>query len=243
MRAPSCKALRRRRNRSPYIPGSSRSTLTGRPRWCSIFRISPAPHGSWRSPGRKARSAEPQRDVTIRDPLVLTATLPRFLLNGDRGTMHLDLDNVEGPAGDYQVETRNEGVNVIGASVPQTLKLAARQRSSIVVPLSAERCWNGGGGCAGAGPAGFALDRRLPPQCPAGDPNSGAPYRSSRLRRGESLTLSNDVFADLVPGSTSVALSAGSRRRSMRQRCWQRSIVIHSGARSRSPAALCRSFT
>ena len=36
-------------------------------------------------------------DVTIRDPVVLTATLPRFLLNGDRGTMHLDLDNVEGP--------------------------------------------------------------------------------------------------------------------------------------------------
>jgi uncharacterized protein YfaS (alpha-2-macroglobulin family) len=26
----------------------------------------------------------------------LTATLPRFLLNGDRGTMHLDLDNVAG---------------------------------------------------------------------------------------------------------------------------------------------------
>src|SRR6202011_5368899 len=38
-------------------------------------------------------------DVTIRDPVVVTATLPRFLLNGDRATMHLDLDNVEGPAG------------------------------------------------------------------------------------------------------------------------------------------------
>ena len=33
-------------------------------------------------------------DLTIRDPVVLTATLPRFLLSGDRGTMHLDLDNV-----------------------------------------------------------------------------------------------------------------------------------------------------
>ena len=37
-------------------------------------------------------------DLTIRDPVVLTATLPRFLLSGDRGTMHLDLDNVAGQA-------------------------------------------------------------------------------------------------------------------------------------------------
>ena len=40
-------------------------------------------------------------DVTVRDPVVVTATLPRFLLTGDRSTMHLDLDNVEGPAGEY----------------------------------------------------------------------------------------------------------------------------------------------
>src|SRR5262249_22321109 len=34
-------------------------------------------------------------DVTVRDPVVLTATLPRFLLPGDRSTLRLDLDNVE----------------------------------------------------------------------------------------------------------------------------------------------------
>ena len=59
-------------------------------------------------------------DVIIRDPVVLTATLPRFLLNGDRGTMHLDLDNVAGEAGDYRLEMKSEGVNVIGNAAPQT---------------------------------------------------------------------------------------------------------------------------
>src|SRR5439155_4209001 len=39
--------------------------------------------------------------VIVRDPVVLTATLPRFLLNGDKGTMSFDLDNVEGAPGDY----------------------------------------------------------------------------------------------------------------------------------------------
>src|SRR5262249_51015135 len=50
-------------------------------------------------------------DVVIRDPVVLTATLPRFLLNGDRGTMHLDLDNVEGTAGEYRLEVRSPGLH------------------------------------------------------------------------------------------------------------------------------------
>ena len=35
-------------------------------------------------------------DVIVRDPVVVTATLPRFLLTGDKSTIRLDLDNVEG---------------------------------------------------------------------------------------------------------------------------------------------------
>src|SRR5215203_4284161 len=48
-------------------------------------------------------------DVIVRDPVVLTATLPRFLLTGDRGTVRLDLDNVEGPAGEYAIGVRTDG--------------------------------------------------------------------------------------------------------------------------------------
>ena len=40
-------------------------------------------------------------DVIVRDPVVLTATLPRFLRTGDHGAVQLELDNVEGAAGDY----------------------------------------------------------------------------------------------------------------------------------------------
>src|SRR5258708_22992785 len=76
-------------------------------------------------------------DVTIRDPVVLTATLPRFLLNGDRGTMHLDLDNVEGGAGEYKIEAKSEGVNVVGNAAAQTLRLNAKERHSLNLPLAA----------------------------------------------------------------------------------------------------------
>ena len=43
------------------------------------------------------------QDVIVRDPIVVTATLPRFLRTGDRGTLDLAIDNVDGAAGDYHL--------------------------------------------------------------------------------------------------------------------------------------------
>ncbi len=48
-------------------------------------------------------------DVVVRDPVVLTATLPRFLRTGDHGAVQLELDNVEGAAGDYTIAVSADG--------------------------------------------------------------------------------------------------------------------------------------
>src|SRR5260370_24581757 len=92
-------------------------------------------------------------DVTIRDPVVLTATLPRFLLNGDRGTMHLALDNVEGQIGDYRIEVKSDCV--VGNATPQTLKLNAKQRSSVTVPLPATAVGDSAALVRGSDPRAF----------------------------------------------------------------------------------------
>jgi uncharacterized protein YfaS (alpha-2-macroglobulin family) len=147
-------------------------------------------------------------DVVIRDSVVLTATLPRFLLNGDRASMHLDLDNVDGGAGEYRIDVRSEGINVVGNAAPQTLRLNAKQRSAVTVPLTAA-----GSGVANvtvqvSGPAGFTLERSYALGVkPATQVIARRTVRP--LARGERLTLSNDLFADLVPGTGSAALSVG----------------------------------
>jgi len=147
-------------------------------------------------------------DVTIRDPVVLTATLPRFLLRGDRGTMHLDLDNVAGQAGDYRLEVRGEGADLVGNASARTLKLNAKQRSSTTVPLSAPAAGNATVIVRVSGPGGFALERSYAlPVRPATQILARRTVKP--LAKGESLTLSSDLFADLVPGSASVALSVG----------------------------------
>ena len=47
----------------------------------------------------KEKVGKASGDVVVRDPVVLTATLPRFLRTGDRGAVQLELDNVEGRGG------------------------------------------------------------------------------------------------------------------------------------------------
>jgi alpha-2-macroglobulin len=147
-------------------------------------------------------------DVTVRDPVVLTATLPRFLLNGDRGTMSFDLDNVEGAPGDYTINVKTSGPVKVSGNPATTVKLAAKQRTSMSLALDA-----GGAGSAGLdvdikGPNGLTLARHY-----ALDVKPATKVLTRRsvrtLAKGESLTLTSDMFADLVEGTGSVSISAG----------------------------------
>jgi len=146
-------------------------------------------------------------DVTVRDPVVLTATLPRFLLNGDHGTMSFDLDNVEGAPGDYIVSVKTSGPVKVSGNPVTTAKLAAKQRSSMSLALDA-----GGAGSAALdvdikGPNGLTLARHY-----ALDVKPATQILTRRsvrtLAKGESLTLTSDMFSDLVEGTGSVSISA-----------------------------------
>jgi uncharacterized protein YfaS (alpha-2-macroglobulin family) len=147
-------------------------------------------------------------DVIVRDPVVLTATLPRFLLTGDHGTMSMDLDNVEGTAGDYVVNVNATGPLKVSGNPATTLKLNAKQRSSISIGLDA-----GGAGKADLdvdikGPNGLTLARHYALDVkPATQVLARRSIRT--LAKGESLTLTADMFSDLVPGTGAVSLSVG----------------------------------
>ena len=107
--APRSPARRRRRRRSRSIPASSRSAPTAMRK--SSFDI-PAFTGTVRVMAvgwSKDKVGKAVGDVQVRDPVVLTATLPRFLRTGDRGAVQLEFDNVEGAAGDYNVVVSGEG--------------------------------------------------------------------------------------------------------------------------------------
>ena len=89
------------------------------------------------------------------------------------------------------------------------MRLRAKQRTSVTVPLSTLGRGRGRPSKVQiAGPGGFALERSY-----ALDVKPATQVLTRRtvrpIARGESLTLSNDLFADLVPGTGAVALSVG----------------------------------
>src|SRR5258708_4308532 len=147
-------------------------------------------------------------DVIVRDRVVLPATLPGFLLNGDHGSMSLDLDNVEGAAGDYTINLKTSGPVKVTGNPTTTVKLAAKQRTSMALAIDA-----GGAGTANLdvdirGPNGLTLARHYALDVKAA--TQVLARRSIRtLAKGESLTLTPDMFSDLVSGTGSVSLSVG----------------------------------
>jgi alpha-2-macroglobulin len=145
-------------------------------------------------------------DVIVRDPVVLTATLPRFLRTGDRGAVQLELDNVEGAAGDYSLAVSADGAARLEGNQPQALKLAARQRDRVSIPVTASGAGPGTVTVKVSGPDNFALERSY-----ALDVRPAAQILTRRtvraLAKGETLTLSKDLFADFVPGTGRVGLS------------------------------------
>ena len=148
-------------------------------------------------------------DVIIRDPVVLTATLPRFLLNGDRGTMHLDLDNVEGAAGEYRLEVRERrrqrGRQCRAADAAARRQAAQRRDGAAHRARGRHRQRHGAHQRARRASRWSATTRS------AVKPATQILARRTvqPIAKGESLTLSNDLFADLVPGTGSVAVSVG----------------------------------
>ncbi|WNV10019.1 alpha-2-macroglobulin [Tardiphaga sp. 709] len=145
-------------------------------------------------------------DVTVRDPVVLTATLPRFLLSGDKGTMSFDLDNVEGAPGDYTIAVKTSGPVKVTGNPATTIKLAAKQRTSMALAIDASGAGTAQFDVDIKGPNGLTLARHYVLDVKAA--TQILARRSIRtLAKGESLTLTSDMFSDLVAGTGGVSLS------------------------------------
>ncbi|MGY6709767.1 MAG: alpha-2-macroglobulin family protein [Rhizobiaceae bacterium] len=81
-----------------------------------------------------------QADIIVRDPIVVTASAPRFLAPGDRALMRLDIANTDGVEGDYVLSIRTQGTaGVEIADAPGSLWLAQGGSETLTLPISATR--------------------------------------------------------------------------------------------------------
>lgn len=171
----------------------------------------PAFNGSVRVMGvawSSGRTGQASADVIIRDPIVAQATLPRFLAIGDQSRFHLQVDNVEGPAGTYTVDLDVKGPVLVAADATRrSVQLAAGAKTQMTIPVTAAGLGRAEFDVRVTGPNGVGTVQNLAVRV--------QPSASTIARRivrpipgnGGAITVSSDLLADLVPGSGQVSVS------------------------------------
>ncbi|QND49250.1 hypothetical protein HB780_27420 [Rhizobium lusitanum] len=155
----------------------------------------------------KAGVGHATQDVIIRDPVVVTASLPRFLAPGDKANLRLDIANTDAPAGDYRLAvTGNAAVTVDASATQQTINLQPGGKYDITLPLSGGQPGAGTVSINLSGASGLSLDQSLdlpvrPAQLPVTE------RRLVSLAPGKSLTVNADLLADSVLPGASVSVN------------------------------------
>ncbi len=153
-----------------------------------------------------------EAEVVVRDPVVVTASLPRFLAPGDESRLLLEFVHAEGPAGRMGLDVVAEGVSLEQSAIPSGLDLSAQGSARLSIPVTALDVGTHSLRVALTAPDGKQLIKSLTLPVRANDP-AVSETRQITLAAGDSLSLGADLFADLRAGSAEAVLSSGALAR------------------------------
>lgn len=153
-------------------------------------------------------------DLIVRDPVVMTTTMPRFLAPGDQSRLLVQLDNTDGPAGEYDlVVTASTGLE-LGATAETAVTLDANGSGQVLVPLKSHAVGNAQLTVSLTGPDDQVVrkDLVLPMRAntrPVHDANTVV--LTPQNADGNAFTINASILDAYVAGtgSVSVALGAG----------------------------------
>ncbi|MFV1440322.1 MULTISPECIES: alpha-2-macroglobulin family protein [unclassified Phaeobacter] len=149
-----------------------------------------------------------ERDVVVRDPIVVSANAPRFLAPGDSSRVLVELTHADGPAGQLSLAARVLGGGLEIGTLPQVLELADGADTTLMLPVEALAVGDPEIELAVTTPEGETLIQTLRLPVRANDPMI-ATTRRFRLAAGDSFLFSSDVFTGLRPGGARAVMSAG----------------------------------
>lgn len=146
------------------------------------------------------------KDVIIRDPIVITSSLPRFLAPGDDSNLRLDIANTDGPAGTYDLTVETSDAVAVGQNAIKPVELAAGAKTSVTLPLVGIEPGDGTVSIKLANSAGLSVDQVLNiPVRPAAMPVTER--RLVDLKPGAGVTIDGNLLADSVLQGASVSVN------------------------------------
>ncbi|PIE15028.1 MAG: PAN domain-containing protein [Rhodobacterales bacterium] len=147
-------------------------------------------------------------DILVRDPVVLNASLPRFLAPGDSSRMLLEITHASGPSGNIGLAVTGQGIAVDNSAVPAQISLGDLQKASLSVPIKAGEIGAHQINVQLTTPDGKVLTKQLALQVEANDPEVSRTFRFE-LAAGQSFLFDDNVFTGLQTGTGSALLSVG----------------------------------
>ncbi|WP_072506221.1 alpha-2-macroglobulin family protein [Phaeobacter porticola] len=149
-----------------------------------------------------------EQDMLVRDPVVVSANVPRFLAPGDTSRVQIDITHADGPAGQVALSARVLGAGLNLGQLPQSVELTEQGRQSLILPVEALTVGDPEIELTLTTAAGETLVQSLRLPVRANDPMV-ATTRRFTLAAGDSFLFSSDVFTGLNPGSARAVMSAG----------------------------------
>jgi uncharacterized protein YfaS (alpha-2-macroglobulin family) len=154
-----------------------------------------------------SRSGQGEAAVTVGYPLNTILPLPAFLTPDDHADVPLQLDNADGPRGEYHVTVKSEGAVAVQSDAATVFNLAEHEQRTLLVSVQAHGPGDGTIILAVKGPNGIAFERHLPlPVRPAAA--SITRHGGATLKASGTLTLDPALTAGLRPESVIYSLTA-----------------------------------
>ncbi|WP_421726615.1 alpha-2-macroglobulin family protein [Bauldia sp.] len=149
------------------------------------------------------------KDVLVRDPVVVAASLPRFLRTGDTSRLLIEIDNVAGVGGDYALSVHlDAGVGLSASDRTRTLSLESGGKVRLDLPIS--------GIAVGDHAIDIVLetpdDESFAKTLALGIRPPGEPVTRRNvveLAGGGTLTVDTEPLAEYVPDTATVTVSIG----------------------------------
>ena len=147
-----------------------------------------------------------EADVLVRDPVVVTASVPRFMAPGDSSRLLLEIVHATGPAGRMGLDVSGEGVEL--GAVASGVDLAEGGKAVLSVPVTAQAVGDATIRVALTTPDGRQLTKELALPVRRNDPET---MRVSRfeLASGATFAMDDAVFDGLASGTGHAVLAIG----------------------------------
>ncbi|GGE30545.1 alpha-2-macroglobulin [Agaricicola taiwanensis] len=150
---------------------------------------------------------EAEADVTVADPVVVTAATPRFLAVGDQSRVRLDLHNARGPAGNYRLAIDAEGPVTVSGAREHTIALAADGRQTVDVAIEGTGVGAAELALTLTGPDGAVYDQQLALMVRPAQP--AVARRLPVAIRNNHAEIGGALVAGFLPDTSRVTISAG----------------------------------